>query len=386
MARRRVSGMFRARMEPTPSPIQPRRCGDLPPVGGSLRAVDDDFRVDEVPSYEPSGEGEHTYLRFEKRDMTTTYAITQIARSLKIQARDVGYAGMKDRHAVTTQTVSIPRVDPARVAALDIPGLRVLSVSRHRNKLRTGHLRGNRFELRVRDLPDGVDAALARARSIAAVIASAGVPNYFGEQRFGRDGDNAERARAWLSGEDPGPRDPHARRFLVSSLQSELFNTWLGRRVADGLLDAHVDGDLAARGANGRPWLITAADAALLYPAGEASPTGPMFGRSMERPTGEAEAREEATLSGASLDRAFFDRIGPLAEGTRRPARVFAEELIVEADGDALVFRFTLPSGAYATVVMREFGVSSTAAPSRETAASVEHPTEQAQPTPDGVS
>ena len=169
----------------------------------------------------------------------------------------------------------------------------------------------------MRDLPDGVDEALARARSIAAVIGSAGVPNYFGEQRFGRDGDNAERARAWLSGEDPGPRDPHARRFLVSSLQSELFNAWLGRRVADGLLDAHVDGDLAARGANGRPWLITAADAALLYPAGEASPTGPMFGRSMERPAGEAGAREEATLAGASLDRAFFDRIGPLAEGTR---------------------------------------------------------------------
>lgn len=375
--------MFRARMEPTAPSNQPRRCDDLSPVGGALRAELDDFRVDEVPAYEPCGEGEHTYLRFEKRGMTTPYAINQIARALKVQARDVGYAGLKDRHAVTTQTVSLPRVDAERVAALDVPGLRVLSISRHRNKLRTGHLRGNRFELRVRDLDAG---ALARAQAIASIVEGAGVPNYFGEQRFGRDGDNADRARAWLSGESQGPRDPQQRRFLVSALQSELFNAWLGRRVADGLLDAHVDGDLAARGSSGRPWLITAADAALLYPAREASPTGPMFGRSMDRPAGEADAREEAVLAGASLDRAFFDRVGPLAEGTRRVARVFVEGLAVEAEGDALVFRFALPPGAYATVVMREFGVSSAATPSRETGSDVEHPTGQTQPTPAGVS
>jgi tRNA pseudouridine13 synthase len=361
----------------------PRRCRDLPAVGGALRASDDDFRVDEIASYEPCGEGEHTYLRFEKRGMTTTYAITQIARALKIQARDVGYAGMKDRHAVTTQTVSIPRVDAERVSALSVEGLRVLSVARHRNKLRTGHLRGNRFELRVRDLPDGVAPALARAEAIAAVIGGAGVPNYYGEQRFGRDGDNGAKAREWLSG-GPAPRDPQHRRFLVSALQSELFNAWLGARVRDGLLDAFVAGDLAARGANGRPWLITADEAAQLYPAGEASPTGPMFGRSMDRPTGEAEAREEAVLLGASLDRAFFDRIGPLAEGARRPARIFVEGLTVEAEGDALVFRFTLPPGAYATVVMREFGVSSPAATSVETGSAVEHPTVQTEPTPAG--
>ena len=362
----------------------PRRCRDLAAVGGTLRASEDDFRVDEIASYEPCGEGEHTYLRFEKRGMTTPYAISQIARVLKIQARDVGYAGMKDRHAVTTQTVSLPRVDPERVSAMEIPGLRVLAVTRHRNKLRTGHLRGNRFELRVRDLPDGVAPALARALDIAEVIGRAGVPNYFGEQRFGREGDNAARARQWLSGESAGPRDPHQRRFLVSALQSELFNAWLGARVRDGLLDAHVEGDLAARGASGRPWLITADDAALLYPAREASPTGPMFGRSMDRPTGEAEAREDAVLAGASLDRAFFDRIGPLAEGTRRPARVFVEDLAVTVDGDALVFRFTLAPSAYATVVMREFGVSSPAATSVETGSTEEHPTLRPEPTPAG--
>lgn len=347
-------------------------------MGGLIRASDDDFRVDEIASYEPCGEGEHTYLRFEKRDMTTPYAINQIARALKIQARDVGYAGMKDRHAVTTQTVSLPRVDPERASALAIPGIRVLSATRHRNKLRTGHLKGNRFALRVRELPDGVDAALARARSIAEVVGRTGVPNYFGEQRFGRDGDNAARAREWLSGENAGPRDPHHRRFMVSALQSQLFNAWLGARVRDGLLDAYVEGDLAARGATGRPWLITAEDAALLYPSGEASPTGPMFGRSMDRPAGAAEAREEAVLAQASLDRAFFDRIGALAEGTRRLARVLVEDLSVSAEGDALLFRFTLPSGAYATVVMREFGVSSASAtPTVETGSADEHPTMQ---------
>jgi tRNA pseudouridine13 synthase len=246
-------------------------------------------------------------------------------------------------------------------------------------------LKGNRFELRVRDVPGGVGPALARAQAIAAIIGRAGVPNYYGEQRFGRDGDNAERAREWLSG-GAAPRDPQARRFLVSALQSELFNAWLGARVRDGFLDAHLEGDLAARGATGRPWLITAADAALLYPTGEASATGPMFGRSMDRPTGEAAAREEAVLAAASLDRDFFDRIGALAEGTRRPARVFVEDLTVEAEGDALVFRFTLPAGAYATVVMREFGVSSSPTPSVETGSATEHPTMQPEPTPPGVS
>ena len=364
----------------------PRRCLDLSPVGGVLRASEDDFRVDEIASYEPCGEGEHTYLRFEKRGMTTPYAITQIARVLKMQARDIGYAGLKDRHAVTTQTVSLPRIDPERVSAMEIPGLRVLSVARHRNKLRTGHLKGNRFELRVRDVPDGVDLGLARALGIAERISRAGVPNYFGEQRFGRDGDNAARAREWLSGDNAGPRDPQQRRFLVSALQSELFNAWLGARVHDGLIDAFVEGDLAARGATGRPWLITAEDAALLYPTGQASPTGPMFGRSMDRPTGAAEAREEAVLAGASLDRAFFDRIGALAEGTRRPARVFVEDLAVTVDGDALVFRFTLAPGAYATVVMREFGVSSATTPSVATGSAAEHPTMQPEPTPSGVS
>lgn len=351
-----------------------------------MRASDDDFRVDELASYEPCGEGEHTYLKFEKRGMTTPYAITQIARVLKIQPRDVGYAGLKDRHAVTTQSVSLPRVDPERVAAMEIPGLRVLSVSRHRNKLRTGHLKGNRFELRVRDVAGSMGEALERAQAIARIIGPAGVPNYYGEQRFGRDGDNAARAKEWLSGANPGPRDPHQRRFMVSALQSELFNAWLGQRVRDGLIDSYVEGDLAARGPSGRPWLVTAEDAALLYPSGEASPTGPMFGRSMERPTGAAEAREEAVLAGASLDRAFFDRIGPLAEGARRPARVFVEDLSVTAEPDALVFRFTLPAGAYATVVMREFGVSSPTTPSVETESAAEHPTVQPDPTPLGLS
>lgn len=376
--------MFRARMESGPPISLPRRSEALPPVGGVLRSTEEDFRVDELSAYEPSGEGEHTFLRFEKRGMTTPYAISQIARALKLQPRDVGYAGLKDRHAVTTQTVSLPRVDPERVAALDLPGLRVLSVARHRNKLRAGHLRGNRFELRVRELPGPVDGALDRARRVVEVV-GAGVPNYFGEQRFGRHGDNATRARAWLSGQDPGPRDPQLRRLLVSSLQSELFNAWLARRVGDGLLDAFVSGDLAARSATGRPWAITAEDAATLYASGEASPTGPMFGRAMDRPTAEADAREEAVLAEASLDRAFFDRIGPLAEGTRRVARVFAEGLEVDAEGDALVFRFTLPPGAYATVVMREFGVSSAAATSHETGSAVEHPTVEPDPAPAGT-
>ncbi len=353
----------------------PRRCEDLAAVGGVFRATDEDFRVDEVPLYEASGDGEHVYLHFEKRGSTTPFAVSRIARSLGVSERDVGVAGLKDRHAVTTQWISLPRVDPARVEALDVEGVRVLSVARHRNKLRTGHLAGNRFTLVVRDAGAG---AVERAEAIAARAVASGVPNYFGEQRFGRDGDNAARALAWLRG-GPVPRDPQQRRFLVSALQSSVFNVWLAARVRDGLLDRWVPGDLAMKGVGGRPWAIDEATAADLYPRGAASASGPMFGRSMDRPGAEAGEREDSALEAAGVRRDDFDGAGPLAEGTRRVSRLFPTEFEVSARGDDVVLAFTLPPGCYATVILAELGVDGAAGVAP--APRMEHPA----PAPGGV-
>ncbi len=325
----------------------------LPGVGGRLRATPEDFRVDEVPAYLPAGEGEHVYVRFEKRGITTPQAVERIARALGADPRDCGYAGLKDRHAVTTQWASFPRVDPAAAAALSLDDLRVLEVGRHRNKLRTGHLAGNRFALRVTGIVD-LPFALARASDIATVLQQHGCPNYFGEQRFGRDGDNADRGTSWLRGEAPAPREPFLRKLWVSAVQSELFNRYLAARVGDGLMGAYLSGDLAARHPGGRPWAIDPAEAQGRYDAHEVSATGPLFGASMPQPTDDALAREAAILEGSGLTLAHFERVKSLGEGARRLVRLFPEELSVTLDGDALCCAFTLPAGAYATVILRE--------------------------------
>lgn len=325
----------------------------LPGVGGRLRASPEDFRVEEIPAYQPSGEGEHVYVFFEKRGLTTPQAIERMARALGVDPRDCGYAGLKDRHALTRQWASFPCVDPERVRALTLDGVRVLAVGRHRNKLRTGHLQGNRFVLRVTGLAD-VSLARARAVEIARVLRARGCPNYFGEQRFGREGDNALRGMAWLRGEAPAPHAPFLRKLLVSAVQAELFNRFLSERVRDGLLERYVPGDLAARHPAGRPWSIEPEGAQARYDTGEVSATGPLFGASMPRPTGEALAREQRVLDASGLTMAHWERVRAWGEGSRRLVRFFPRDFTVEEDGDALRCAFTLPAGVYATVVMRE--------------------------------
>lgn len=326
----------------------------LPGIGGALRAVPEDFCVEELPAYEPSGAGEHTYAWIEKRGLSTPDMVERLARALGVQARDVGYAGLKDRHAVTRQWVSLPRVDPARVEALSLDGLRVLAATRHGNKLRTGHLRGNRFIVRLTALT-ALPEALRQARQVAEALGAQGVPNYYGEQRFGRDGDNAARGARWLRGEAPAPRDRFQRKLLASAVQSSCFNRCLADRVTRGELSRWVEGDLAVRHAHARPWPITEAEAGELYPSFAASATGPMFGPRMPAAQGELGRREAEALASSGVSLEDFARAGDLAEGARRAVRVRAESLEVDLDGDALRFAFTLPAGSYATVVLREF-------------------------------
>lgn len=336
-----------------PTETLPYATPHLPGIGGVLRARDEDFRVDEIPAYEPTGEGEHVYLRFEKRDMTTAFAVDQIARALNVNPRDIGYAGMKDRHAVTSQWVSIPRVDPAAVEALSLEGLRVLAVGKHRNKLRTGHLHGNRFTLRVTGIEDR-DLAFSRADVIATELRNMGCPNYYGSQRFGREGDNAARGLAWLRGDGPAPREHFLRKLYVSAAQSELFNRYLAARVRAGNLGRYVAGDLAARHPAGRAWSVDAAEAQGLYDSHGASATGPMFGTRMLKASGEALALEEAVLRDAAITVDHFGRARDLGEGSRRPVRVLLDDLVITREEDALTVAFTLAAGAYATVVLRE--------------------------------
>lgn len=330
---------------------------DIPGIGGVLRTKDEDFAVDEEPAYLPSGAGDHVYVRIEKRGLTTRHAAAAIARALSVNERDIGIAGMKDRHAVTRQWLSLPPpLTPELVRALTLDGITILDVSRHTNKLRTGHVRANRFRLVVRGVSDG---AVERAQQILARLAELpGAPNWYGEQRFGRDGDNAVKGRELVSGARKPGRDRKLDRLLVSSLQSELFNAWLRARIDDGLYRRVLAGDVLHKKNGG---MFTCEDpvideARLL--AGELVVTGPMFGDSM-RTAGAgtpAAERELAILTAGGLEPGSFARVRQLAEGTRRDASIEVAEVAVSAAGDAstLEVGFALPGGAYATAVMRE--------------------------------
>ncbi len=236
----------------------PYLTADLPGIAGALRTTPEDFVVDEQPAYPAAGTGDHVFVRIEKRGINTADAAKALARALGVAERDIGIAGMKDRHAVTRQWLSVPPpVQPDAVSALALEHIKILEVARHPHKLRTGHVRGNQFTLRVR----GVAAdAVERARAILERLAvPPGAPNWYGEQRFGRDGDNAPRGRAIVMGEPP-PRDRRLARLLISALQSELFNAWLVARVTDGLYATAIAGDLLHKTSGGSMFHVRRSD------------------------------------------------------------------------------------------------------------------------------
>ena len=324
------------------------------PIEGQIKHVPEDFRVDEVPLYAATGTGEHLYVRFQKRDLDTKIAVRRIADALGASERDAGFAGMKDRRAVTTQWASFVRGDAERLKDAKLEGIEVLEVSRHANKLRTGHLAGNRFTLRLR----GADPARAAdAERVLGELATRGVPAYYGEQRFGRDGDNVARARAWIVDGGPPPRAHFERKLFVSSLQSAIFNELLAARVSDGTWCGVIDGDVVRKEDSGGLFIATGEalpDAQARAERFEVSATGPMMGAKMKRPEGAALAQEEAAMARHGLDEAKLARFARDGEGTRRPYRMKLTDPTVTADPEGLVLSFTLPAGAYATVVLRE--------------------------------
>ena len=334
----------------------PYLTAELPGTGGKLRAKDDDFFVDEEPAYLPSGQGDHVFAHIEKRGLATPQAVDRLARALGCAPRDVGVAGMKDRHAVTRQWISLPPpITPEAVLAATVEDVTVLEASRHAHKLRTGHVRANRFRLRVRDVtPD----AAGRARAILARLGEPpGAPNWYGEQRFGKDGDNAARGRAIVLGQERAPRDRKLARLLVSALQSELFNTWLVARMADGLYARVLAGDILHKTGGGQfTCEDPATDEARLH-ARELVATGPMFGDRMRRPPDGSPAglREDEILAAGGLARDSFGSVRAIAEGTRRDAAIDVRDATVsDVEPGVIEVCFTLPGGAYATAVMRE--------------------------------
>lgn len=325
----------------------------LPGTGGTLKSMAADFVVEELPLYDLAGEGEHIYLRVMREGWTTRRLQTRLAQLFGLPEWSVGFAGLKDRHARATQYFSLHLPNAAeetvgRRVKQEL-GVTVESVRRHRNKLRTGHLRGNRFRILLRQPREN---ALDRARSIAGILQQRGLPNYYGSQRFGAKGDNALLGLGVLHGRRP--RQRRQRRFLLSALQSALFNAWLARRIARGWFETIQAGDVACRLASGGLFVVedVERESARLAQR-EIAVTGPIFGKDMLAARHEPGEMEQALLEAAGITEQMLTRTR--LQGTRRVARLFIDDLRIEEVPEGLWFTFTLPPGAYATTVLREF-------------------------------
>lgn len=345
-------------------PELPFAAPQITPIDAQFKVSAEDFEVEEMPAYLPTGAGEHLYIHFEKRGLDTEQAVRTIASVLGSPIRDAGWAGLKDKHAVTRQWASFlhreskdPSLQRSTEDALQSlaevqPGIRLLEVSRHGNKLRTGHLRGNRFILKLR----GVDPSrLGDLEQTMAWLSAHGAPQFYGTQRFGRGGDNVERAKAWIVDGGKAPFKPFERKLFVSALQSAMFNSLLAQRVEQGELSRIIDGDLVRKEDSGG--LFIADDVAEVQARAdrlEVSATGPMLGCEMKWPEREAKAREEEVMRAFGLDQAKLERVKQAGSGTRRAYRVLLQEGTVALEGDVVRVAFTLPSGAYATEILRE--------------------------------
>ena len=327
---------------------------DLPGIGGSIKSEPSHFVVEELPLYLPEGSGEHIYLNITRKGMTTKETAAQMAKALGVEGQDISTAGLKDKHAQTTQTFSVHHLtmEPEE-AARRITGAMDVQVNwakRHLNKLKTGHLLGNRFRILVEG--PGEDC-LAAAGEIAEALRERGLPNFYGPQRFGRQGDNVERGRQIIQGARP-PKQKWLRKLLISAYQSQLFNDWLTARIIDGLFDELISGDVAKKTDTGG--LFTVEDLAVdqdRFKRGELTYTGPIYGSKMRWAEADALEREKAVVSAAGAAEGDFKRAG--VKGSRRVARLVPEGLEITSGQGGLWFDFALPKGSYATVVLREF-------------------------------
>jgi len=399
-----------------PSPL-PCFTADVPGLGGRIKTRPADFQVEEAPLYEACGEGTHVFFCIEKTGLSTLRAVHDIARALGVPHRAIGYAGLKDSDAITRQVLSVEHVPPERIERLETSRIRVLWARRHGNKLKLGHLKGNRFVIRIRQAAPG---RLSEVRDMLALLARRGVPNYFGTQRFGARGDTWQLGRAMLKQDwaefiaimlgRPGEQDygdvlrarrlfeegryeeaarawPYSfrderracatmartkgshkraffavdknlKRFYISAFQSYLFNQVVAQRIH--ALDRLLPGDLAWRHANGAVFRV--ADPEIEQPRADAfeiSPSGPLFGYRMTEPEGAPREIEHRVLASEGMEPGHFRVEGAhKISGARRPLRFAPRDWDAATGRDDLgeyyELRFFLEPGCYATSLLRE--------------------------------
>jgi len=372
---------------------------DIAGIGGVIKTRPEDFFVEELPLYEASGSGTHVYVQIEKKGLGTREALDRIARALNVVRRDIGVAGLKDAHAVARQWISIEHIEPQRVEQLSVPDVRVLQTTRHTNKLKPGHLRGNRFVIRLRKLAVPLPQATQTGQEVLSILGRRGVPNYFGPQRFGNHHDNhllgkavvqnnaavfadlflghprqevdspavfqarrlydegryEEAARAWPGSFFDQRRalralavgkgnkkkvyytvDKHLKSLFISAYQSDLFNRVLAARMPD--IDKMRLGDMAYKHINGACFRVEQPEVEQpRCDSFEISPTGPLLGERTTRLTGPAGEIENPILDGENLSDMDMRQMKHFgSRGGRRPLRFQPRDAAVTSGQDDL--------------------------------------------------
>lgn len=329
---------------------------DIPPVNAKVKVEPEDFVVEEIPAYHPSGNGDHLFLWIEKRNVSAEYLLRHISRSLRVPPREIGCAGFKDKLAVTRQYISVPRFAEKRLARIESEdGIRILNVKPHQHKLRTSHLKGNRFDILLRgasrDAAPTVRAVLERLRS-------QGLPNFYGRQRFGRDGETALLGLQMLSEELPRDhfawRDRIKRKFYLSAGQAVLFNLYLRERIARGWYRRVLPGDVMHRISGGIFYVTDVEAEQKRFDDGIIVHAGPIFGKKMFRARAVAAEFESELLDKWGVNPEWFQNKGRLVMGTRRSNLVYPRETDIQVVPEGLRLRFVLDAGSFATVLLEE--------------------------------
>lgn len=338
-------------MEPSTFLSPPRAHGGAAGHGW-LRATPEDFVVREWLGFEADGEGDHLLLKVRKRGANTHWVAKQLARIGKLHPRDVGFAGLKDRNSVSEQAFTVPlrSANGADWAGVTGEGFEVLACARHRRKLKRGALRGNAFEIAVREWRG--DSEVLRQR--LAAIAERGVPNYFGPQRFGRNADNLRAAATWFA-QGVAPQDRFDRSFALSAARAAVFNTVLGERVMQASWDRLMPGELVNLDGTGSIFHAQAIDDVLVQRCRvlDVHPTGPLWGRGGVAPSDAVADLEQQIAS--RMQELCSGLIAAGLEADRRALRIKVSELQWDTEGEVLRLRFRLGRGAYATAVLHEF-------------------------------
>ncbi len=332
-----------------PLPDWPRYLG-MPTASGVIRSHLEDFYVEEISRIQPLGEGSHRWLWVEKTGANTDWVAGQLARSAKCARRDVGYAGLKDRHAVTRQWFSVPESHSLEAALehLDIEGVSILASSRHTRKLKRGTLNGNRFSLRIRQFEDRGKQVERRLEQVC----QKGVPNYFGPQRFGHRGLNVQKAFESLGKQARLSRNRKG--IYLSALRSFLFNQVLAIRVQRENWNIIINGDLVMLDGSHSIFSCEIVDRDIEERCMrlDIHPTGPLPGIDGAGPQKDAGSLEYQVLDEWAAMTDLL--VGQGVKASRRALRLYPAELRWSVQGSELEISFVLPPGTYATVVLRE--------------------------------